>query len=73
MSIREVQIADDTIRLGQFLKLAGLADNGGHAKDLIEAGDVTVNGRTEVRRGRQLRVGDVVAVGGEKARLTTAD
>jgi ribosome-associated protein len=72
MNIREIPISDDSIRLGQFLKLAGLADNGSHAKDLIEAEDVTVNGRMENRRGRQLRAGDVVAVGGEKARLVSS-
>ncbi len=69
MSIREVSIRDDSIRLGQFLKLAGLAEDGSHAKDLIEAQDVTVNDEVEVRRGRQLRHGDVVAVDGEQARL----
>nr|WP_042197040.1 RNA-binding S4 domain-containing protein [Kibdelosporangium sp. MJ126-NF4]CEL22708.1 FIG002958: hypothetical protein [Kibdelosporangium sp. MJ126-NF4]CTQ89848.1 FIG002958: hypothetical protein [Kibdelosporangium sp. MJ126-NF4] len=69
MSIREVSIRDESIRLGQFLKLAGLAEDGGHAKDLIEAQDVLVNDEVEVRRGRQLRHGDVVAVDGEKARL----
>ncbi|MCE7010603.1 RNA-binding S4 domain-containing protein [Kibdelosporangium philippinense] len=69
MSIRDVSIRDDSIRLGQFLKLAGLAEDGSHAKDLIEAQDVTVNDEVEVRRGRQLRHGDVVAVDGEKARL----
>jgi ribosome-associated protein len=67
--IRTVEIADDMIRLGQFLKLAGLAEDGGHARAMIEAGEVTVNGRDEVRRGRQLTDGDVVAVGAEKVRL----
>jgi ribosome-associated protein len=71
MHIREVPISDESIRLGQFLKLAGLAEDGSHAKELIEAEDVTVNGRTEIRRGRQLRDGDVVEVGGEKARLVS--
>jgi ribosome-associated protein len=71
MNIRQVPISDDSIRLGQFLKLAGLAEDGGHAKELIEAEDVTVNGRPEIRRGRQLRDGDVVAVGSEKARLVS--
>jgi ribosome-associated protein len=71
MNIREVAIRDDSIRLGQFLKLAGLAEDGGHAKELIEAEDVTVNGRLEIRRGRQLHSGDVVAVGPEKARLVS--
>jgi len=69
MQIREVAIADESIRLGQFLKLAGLAEHGGHAKMLIDAEDVTVNGRVEVRRGRQLEGGDVIAVGDEKVRL----
>jgi ribosome-associated protein len=71
MNIREVTIRDDSIRLGQFLKLAGLAEDGGHAKELIEAEGVSVNGRLEIRRGRQLHSGDVVAVGPEKARLVT--
>ncbi len=70
--IRSVAIDDDTIRLGQFLKLADLAEDGSHARELLDAGEVTVNGRPEERRGRQLRHGDVVAVGGEKARLVTA-
>ena len=61
-------IASEPIRLGQFLKLAGLADDGGHAKELLEAGEVTVNGRAEDRRGSQLHSGDVVAVAGNRAR-----
>ncbi|MCO1580787.1 RNA-binding S4 domain-containing protein [Crossiella sp. SN42] len=72
MHIRTVEISDDMIRLGQFLKLAGLAEDGGQAKSLIEEEEVTVNGRVETRRGAQLRDGDVVAVGEEKARVVTA-
>jgi ribosome-associated protein len=67
--VREVGISDEMIRLGQFLKLAGLAEDGSQAKELIEAGDVLVNGRPETRRGRQLHPGDVVAVGDLRARL----
>ncbi|MFD1146764.1 RNA-binding S4 domain-containing protein [Saccharothrix hoggarensis] len=72
MRIREVEISDDMIRLGQFLKLAGLADNGAHARELVESDEVTVNGRLEGRRGAQLHDGDVVAVGDEKVRLVAA-
>lgn len=50
------------IRLGQFLKYANLAETGGMARELIAEGDVTVNGRPETRRGRQLHPGDVVTV-----------
>ena len=67
--IREVEVREDGIRLGQLLKLAGLVDNGSDVKPLLEQGVVTVGGRTETRRGRQLKKGDVVAVGGEKVRL----
>lgn len=58
----EVPIRDDVIRLGQFLKLAGLAESGTHARDLVADGDVAVNGETETRRGRQLVRGDRVTV-----------
>ena len=66
--IDDVPLAAEPIRLGQFLKLAGLAEDGGHARELIEAAEVQVNGRVETRRGAQLRVGDVVAVQGRRAR-----
>ena len=57
---RPVGISGEVIRLGQLLKLADLVDNGAEAKDAIAAGEVSVNGEVETRRGRQLRVGDEV-------------
>ena len=54
-----------TIRLDQFLQLAQIAGTGGQAKQLIQQGNVSVNGEIETRRRRQLRVGDQVAVGDE--------
>jgi ribosome-associated protein len=67
----DVPVRDDTIRLGQFLKLANLVESGGEAKPLIADGAVTVNGEIEIRRGRQLAVGDVVSLGGQSARVAT--
>jgi ribosome-associated protein len=67
--IQDVPVAEHPIRLGQFLKLAGLAEHGAHARELLEADEVQVNGRPETRRGAQLRAGDVVAVGGQRARV----
>lgn len=69
MSIHDVPITGEPIRLGQFLKLANLAEDGSHAKDLLDAEEVTVNGEVEVRRGRQLTNGDVIEVGGEGGRV----
>jgi ribosome-associated protein len=58
--IGTVPISSDIIRLGQFLKLAGLADSGAQARELLEDAVVTVNGVAEGRRGRQLQRGDLV-------------
>ncbi len=61
MEIETVEV-DGMIRLGQFLKFAGLAESGAHARELIAAGDVQVDGEIETRRGRQLNGGEVVTV-----------
>ncbi|TXG92392.1 RNA-binding S4 domain-containing protein [Rhodococcus rhodnii] len=60
----DVPIRDDVIRLGQFLKLANLIESGAEAKEVIADGLVKVDGETETRRGRQLRPGDIVELGG---------
>ena len=57
------------IRLGQLLKLAGLASGGGDVKAILADG-VAVNGEAEDRRGRQLRDGDLVDAAGEQLRVT---
>ena len=67
--MRDVEIRGHTIRLGQLLKLAGVAGSGADAKALLAAGGVSVNGEPEQRRGRQLHPGDVVAVDGESLRV----
>lgn len=67
--IDDVSIGGDVIRLGQFLKFAGLIDSGGDAKEAIIDGYVLVNGEAERRRGRQLHDGDVVSFEGRSARV----
>jgi ribosome-associated protein len=54
-----VQIPAGTT-LGQALKAASLVGSGGEAKVLIQAGEISVNGEVETRRGRRLRAGDLV-------------
>jgi ribosome-associated protein len=66
---RDVPIRESMIRLGQLLKLAGLAESGGHARELITDGEVLVNGEVDVRRGRQLHRGDLVQVDDETVRV----
>jgi ribosome-associated protein len=68
--MRPVEIRGDTIRLGQLLKLAGIADSGTDAKVMLGEGRVRVNGEPEERRGRQLHPGDEVVAGDEAVRVT---
>jgi ribosome-associated protein len=65
----DVPIRDESIRLGQFLKLANLVESGAEAKPVIADGEVQVNGEVETRRGHQLVVGDVVTLRGQAARV----
>jgi ribosome-associated protein len=65
----EVPIRDETIRLGQLLKLAGAVDSGSEVKALLADQAVLVNGERESRRGRQLHVGDTVLVGEQEFRV----
>ena len=67
--VEPVTISTPQITLGAFLKWAGIADTGGAAKALAQRGNVAVNGVVERRRGRELRAGDVVAVGGREYRV----
>lgn len=69
-NVRDVPIRDESIRLGQFLKLADLIDTGSDAKAVIAAGEVTVNDDVETRRGRQLQLGDTVTIGDRTARVS---
>jgi ribosome-associated protein len=59
----EIPIHDETIKLGQLLKLAGVVDSGSEVKLLLAHESVLVNGEPETRRGRQMHSGDNVVVG----------
>ena len=58
----EIEIAEETIRLGQLLKFANLVADGAEAKMLITDGAVRVDGEVETRRGRQIGVDSVVEI-----------
>ena len=66
---RDVEIREDMIRLGQFLKLADLVDHGSDVRPLVQSGEVLVNGEVETRRGRQLHKGDMVTLGDQTVRV----
>ena len=62
----ELRPGDESIRLGQLLKLVDAVPSGAQVKDVLTAGEVRVNGEPEDRRGRQLHRGDVVSVAGQE-------
>jgi ribosome-associated protein len=67
--VADVEISGESIPLGAFLKLAGVIESGGDAKQRVLAGEVWVNGEPELRRGRKLRRGDVITLGTERLRI----
>jgi ribosome-associated protein len=66
----DVPIRDESIRLGQLLKLAGVVDDGAMAREVVERGLVAVNGEVDTRRGRQVRAGDTVTFESETIRVS---
>jgi len=64
MIIRHVKIKTLYIRLDQLLKYTGIAETGGHAKELILDGEVFVNGQACEQRGKKIYPGDEVSLEG---------
>ena len=68
-----IKLRDEFIKLGQALKAAGLVESGVEAKEVIQDGQVSVNGEIDTRRGRKLYGGDVVSFGGEEIKIEDND
>lgn len=64
MDFVSVPIKEDFIRLDSAMKLASLVVTGGHAKMVIQNGEVKVNGEICTMRGKKLRHGDTVEFDG---------
>lgn len=62
--VKTIGISTEYITLGQFLKLADCIGTGGEVKHFLQENAVRINGEPDARRGRKLRVGDVVEVEG---------
>jgi len=62
----ELRSGEESIRLGQLLKLVDAVPSGAQVKDVLSAGDVAVNGEPEEGRGRQLDRGDGVTGAGQQ-------
>ena len=60
MDYKKTTIKEDFIRLDSAMKLADMVVTGGHAKMVIQDGEVKVNGEICTMRGKKLRQGDKV-------------
>ena len=60
MEYKKISVKEDFIRLDSAMKLASLVSTGGHAKIVIQTGEVKVNGEICTQRGKKLHSGDKV-------------
>jgi ribosome-associated protein len=60
----EFKIEGEYIELIQLLKATGIAETGGHAKHIVESGDVFRNGAVEMRKRAKLVANDVIELEG---------
>ena len=64
-----VKINSKFIKLQDALKLSGLCETGGHAKIVIQNGEVRVNGEVCTMRGKKLRSGDIADYNGKSIKI----
>ena len=60
MEFKKISIKEDFIRLDSAMKLGDMVVTGGHAKIVIQNGEVKVNGEICTMRGKKLHKGDRV-------------
>lgn len=70
--VKTVAIKTEFIRLDALLKLAGLCVTGGHAKMVIQNGEVRVDGEICLMRGKKIRPGETVSFQGTLVEVKAA-
>jgi ribosome-associated protein len=62
----EYKISSEYIELVKLLKVMGFAPTGGHAKIMVESGEIIRNGKPELRKRAKLKPGEIIEVEGQK-------
>jgi ribosome-associated protein len=57
------------VELNQLLKLVGIVDSGGAGKAIVASGEVSVDGKVELRKTCKIRAGQVVSLGDVRIRV----
>ena len=65
----EVKINTEFIKLDSFLKFTGVCSLGSEAKFFIQNGEVKVNDKVEIQRGKKLYKGHIVEFQGEQYKV----
>ena len=73
MTLKEIKIKEDFIRLDSLMKLSDLVTTGGHAKIVIQNGEVKVNGEVCTMRGKKMRNGDFLEFEDKRVVVKNAD
>ncbi len=68
-----IEIHTEFIKLQDLLKFANLVESGGMAKEVIQGGEVQVNGEVCTMRGKKIRPGDDVLFEGEHLTVSYAN
>ncbi len=63
--MEKVKIKEEFIKLDSLLKFSGLAETGGHAKIIIQNGEVKVDGEICLLRGKKIYKGSTVEFDGK--------
>ncbi|HEY0333569.1 MAG TPA: RNA-binding S4 domain-containing protein [Stenotrophomonas sp.] len=72
MQILEFDLDREHVELNQLLKLAGIADSGGHGKTIVASGAVLVDGEVELRKTAKIRAGQIVQIDDVEIRVVDA-
>ncbi len=56
------ELKTEYIELIKLLKIMGIAETGGHAKQLVEGEEVLYNGAVDTRKRLKVRKGDCIEV-----------
>lgn len=67
--MQEFKIEGGYIELIQLLKVLGIASTGGHAKHIVDEGEVIRNGEVELRKRAKLISGDQIEIDGLMIKL----
>lgn len=65
----EFHLDGDHVELNQLLKLTGICDSGGAGKAIVASGEVSVDGKVELRKTAKIRAGQVVTLGDVRIRV----